>query len=188
MSVVTHIILHVSYGEDYTELSGRDGGRRERRYTGVEHINEWLDDPERRLGTLRFVNPHAGGSQTFSGAVFLGAFNYLDLDGLAERVKCFAWEEPEKIQLFVREDEDDTFWEYDLSGTGQRAIQDLIEHLAEVTKGGVDLRYLSGRWSVFVSQGNQMVIVPGSVNDDPLKSLAHCLSRWDDRSLDKPFL
>lgn len=113
MSEVTAIIFHCDYAEDYVELTGRDG-QRDRRYRGVEHINEWLDAPEVENGRLEFMNPHAGGYQTFTGAVFMGAFNYLDLDGLAGQIKSFPWDEPGRVQLFVREEEDDTFWEYDL--------------------------------------------------------------------------
>jgi hypothetical protein len=113
MSVVTCVILHCNYAEDYTELSDRDG-RRDRRYKGVESLNEWLNSGGRDHGRLFFMNPHAGGTQTFSGAVFMGAFNYLDLDAFAEQIKTFPWDEPGQVQLFVREDEDETFWEYDL--------------------------------------------------------------------------
>lgn len=115
MSVVTCVILHCDYGEDYIEESGRDPSWRQRRYKGVERLNEWLNDPERNHGRLEFVNPHAGGTQIFTGAVFMGAFNYLDLDGLAGQIKAFPWDEPGRVQLFAREDEDDTFWEYDLN-------------------------------------------------------------------------
>jgi hypothetical protein len=116
LSVVTRIILHCSYAEHYTELVGTGGRapRHERRYDGVEKINAWLNHPDRDLGELRFVSPHAGGSQVFTGALFLGAFNYLDLDGLIKQVKAFPWEEPWAVQLWAREDEEDVFTEYDL--------------------------------------------------------------------------
>jgi hypothetical protein len=101
MSEVTNVILLCSYGEDYLELVERDGGpdRSRRRYKGVEAINLWLNSQGRGL---------------------LGSFNYLDLEGLAEQIKAFAWDEPENVQLFVKEEEDDTFWEYDLGLEGDR--------------------------------------------------------------------
>jgi hypothetical protein len=116
MSDVTRVILHISYAEHYTELveSGGRAPRHERRYKGVDAINAWLDAPERDHGTLRFVSPYAGGGQIFTGALFLGAFNYLDLYGLIEQVKAFPWEEPWAVQLWAREDEEDVFSEYDL--------------------------------------------------------------------------
>lgn len=124
MSVVTNIILHCSYGEDHSDISERDGGLTKRIYKGPDTINQWLNGQGRELGELVFMNPHAGGTQIFSGAIFMGAFNYLDLDGLAEQIKSFTWDEPNKVQLFVREDEDDVFWEYDLGNRGEENSQE----------------------------------------------------------------
>ena len=66
-------------------------------------------------------------------------------------------------------------------------VELLVKRLAELIKGGVDLRYLSGKWSVRVPMGSNMTVVPGSVMTDPIESLRHCIQRWQNRSSEQPF-
>ena len=50
-------------------------------------------------------------------------------------------------------------------------IQELMEWLYSKTVGTVDLRYNNHKWSVLVANGNIMMVVHGSVKDDPVSSL-----------------
>ena len=50
-----------------------------------------------------------GGSKMLETPLYLGAFNHLDLKGFTEHMKEIDWEEPENVQLIVKEQESDKF-------------------------------------------------------------------------------
>jgi hypothetical protein len=107
-----NLILHCSSDEVYVEQTDGDGNK-VRRYKLIEQINQWLNSQGRNHGDLVYMNPHAGGERLFEGAIFMGAFNYLDIDGLMRMLKSLEWEDVEQVQLFARTDEDQIFEEVD---------------------------------------------------------------------------
>lgn len=55
-----------------------------------------------------------GGSKNMECNVFIGAYNYLDLNSFISHLKSIKWEDPEIVQLFVLEDHEDMFKKIDL--------------------------------------------------------------------------
>lgn len=50
-----------------------------------------------------------GGAKMLEATLLIGAFNYLDLEGLIEHIRGIQWEDPECVQLIVKEQEEDRF-------------------------------------------------------------------------------
>jgi hypothetical protein len=111
-SPVINLILLCSKDEIYVEKAGVDG-KTVRRYKHIERVNRWLNSQGRTHGKFHYMNPHAGGERPFEGAIFMGSFNYLDLDGLMRLLKSLVWEDSGQVQLFARTDEDYIFEEVD---------------------------------------------------------------------------
>lgn len=111
-SAFINLILHCSNDEIYVEQAGGDG-KTVRCYKLIEQVNRWLNTNGRSHGELVYMNPHAGGERFFKGAIFMGAFNHLDLNGLMRLLKSLEWEDFEQVQLFARTDEDQIFEEVD---------------------------------------------------------------------------
>ena len=49
------------------------------------------------------------GSKMLETSLFIGAYNHLDLNGLINHLKIIDWEEPEIVQIIVKEEEDEKF-------------------------------------------------------------------------------
>ncbi len=50
-----------------------------------------------------------GGTKVMEANLWAGAFNNLDLSALREHLRTLPWEEPRYVQLFIKEQEDDTW-------------------------------------------------------------------------------
>lgn len=107
MSVVTNLVLHLPIQPEndtrlidaINEFFAQDG------ITGLVSV----DDP-------RLPRRWYGGSKALECDLFVGAFNHLSLDDflvhLADAIAHHPWDwrdEPDSIQVFVKEQEDDTF-------------------------------------------------------------------------------
>jgi hypothetical protein len=57
-----------------------------------------VDDPQ-------LPNRWYGGNKSFLSSFALGAFDYLDLDGLIRHLRTIEWTFPEKIQLIVTDED-----------------------------------------------------------------------------------
>lgn len=89
--------------------------------TQVIVIGSWLDEDKRTIdlnygpfNVLLRVDEHAGGNKAFTSPVWLGAINRLDLDVFIDSLKKGLWKEPERLQLFVRKEDDSLFSELKL--------------------------------------------------------------------------
>lgn len=100
MSVVTNVILTFSILEDDYEAGDTYG------HKCVDKINEWLPCE------LKNIGGHAGGNKELETDIYIGAFNYLDTEGLKACVFSQEWNEPKDVQLYVQEQQADTFTEY----------------------------------------------------------------------------
>lgn len=73
MSHVTDVILSIGLLEESDDAENP---------ALIAEINTWLD--EREKGTLARVDQFAGGRKASQATIYLGAFNYLPIDGLAD--------------------------------------------------------------------------------------------------------
>jgi hypothetical protein len=60
------------------------------------------------------LNPNSnktwyGGNKYLETPLYIGAINHLDLDGLVEFLKTLQWEEPENVQIIIKEQFSDKF-------------------------------------------------------------------------------
>lgn len=94
MSQVTNIILALSLFE---------GVEDDTCYPWVDVINQWL--AERGNGKLQRVDALAGGVKEMEAAVFIGAFNYLDIPKFIKAVDACDWEDRDGLSLFMKDSE-----------------------------------------------------------------------------------
>jgi len=57
-----------------------------------------------------------GGTKYLESIIFLGAYNYLDLENFIKHLKLIQWEYPESVQLIVRKENEDRFEMINLFG------------------------------------------------------------------------
>lgn len=96
MSVVTNIILSVgALDGDFPDRGACET---------LEAVNQFFH-PRPGLLPLRV----AGGWKAFEADVFTGAFNYLDLPAFMAHLRSVEWREPDLVQVFVMEQEDELF-------------------------------------------------------------------------------
>ena len=74
---------------------------------GVVELNEWLDSEN--YGILQRVDQYTGGRKAQQADIYLGAFNYLDIGAFVEKIKSIKWVDPEYVQLFLKDEDDDLF-------------------------------------------------------------------------------
>ena len=100
MSEVTNLIISFSPLEDETsrinEVNLFSNGDR-----GFNIISADFEEGNRK----RWY----GGSKMLETAMYIGAFNHLDLEGLIEHMKNINWEDQKSVQLIVKEENDDKF-------------------------------------------------------------------------------
>ena len=98
MSHVTNIILTLSLSEGIDDDTC---------YPWVDVLNQWLTD--RGKGELHRVDDAAGGNKAMEAAVFMGAFNYLDIPEFIKAVYASDWEDRDGLSLFIKVQEADRF-------------------------------------------------------------------------------
>jgi hypothetical protein len=74
----------------------------------VDVINAWLDRENK--GQLKRLDGDAGGRKAMQAAVFMGAFNYLDIPAFVNVVASVPWEYEEGVALFIKDENDDAFY------------------------------------------------------------------------------
>ena len=103
MSVVTNLIFSFSVGEDETKMIEKVNSFK----YGLQNLNLVSADYIRST-----ENRHAkwyGGGKFLEARIYIGAFNYLELSEFVEHVKSLDWDEPECVQIMVKEQDDDRF-------------------------------------------------------------------------------
>ena len=58
-----------------------------------------------------------GGTKMLETNVAIGAFNYLELEEFIEHLRNIKWEEPQNVQIIVKEQNDEKFRLLDLTNT-----------------------------------------------------------------------
>lgn len=104
MSWVTNAILCLSIknGDEVTEAQ----------------INAFADKPSICKGQ-KFVSCDSpslprgwyGGSKMLECDIYIAAFNYMDVAGWIAHLRSLPWPQPNQVQLFLREQDDDIFTE-----------------------------------------------------------------------------
>jgi hypothetical protein len=77
---------------------------------GVERLNNALAAMA-IVGAFERVDEHAGGPKAIEAAVFMAAFNHLNIESFRQAVIKNQWDFPESVQLFIKEQEDERFRE-----------------------------------------------------------------------------
>lgn len=99
MSYVTNLILHMDGMEEEQER--------------IQEVNAFFDERTRPFIGLHDTEllPHGwyGGSKYLECHVYVGAFNYLDLDGLLKHLGTVKWSYPAEVQLFIKDENEETF-------------------------------------------------------------------------------
>ena len=97
MSWVTNIVLNIGLPGDEEHIGEVNLFFEEMDVPGLISINHSL--PERWYG----------GDQVFEANLFIGAFDWLELDNFVRHLISIKWEEPALVQLFVKEQNNATF-------------------------------------------------------------------------------
>ena len=69
----------------------------------VEQLNRWLADQNHSEGFWE-VSGYAGGSKPMASLVFAATFFDFRFSPFMDRVRRLPWQEPERVQLLVREE------------------------------------------------------------------------------------
>lgn len=99
MSYVTNVILNVG-------LQGK---------SKIDEVNKFFEDTERNVGFVyvddkeKVPNGWYGGTKYLEVDIAIGAFNYLDLEGLKIHMHEMEWESPEDVQLLICDQEENRF-------------------------------------------------------------------------------
>lgn len=102
MSVVTNVILSLGIMNEGPVDDPRADVAAINAYFGDATGLVSLDDPDLPRGWY-------GGSKMLEQPLYVGAFNYLDLDALVAHIRGLTFREPENVQLIVCEQDDDRF-------------------------------------------------------------------------------
>lgn len=98
MSTVTDVIITLSLIEE-------DSGCKPS--PAMLNINSYLC--AKSMGCFNRIDDCAGGRKTFQAQIWAGAFNHLNIEELLNTVASQSWEDRESVQIFVKEEGQDTF-------------------------------------------------------------------------------
>lgn len=106
MSYVTNLILHMSILEEENE--------QETDTKIIEQVNKFFDEQGIRplIGlhnTELLPGGWYGGQKYLECHVYVGAFNYLDLDGFLRHLQTVPFEEPEEVQVWIKDQHETSF-------------------------------------------------------------------------------
>ncbi len=98
MSWVTNLLLHISSRSTNEKIA---------------QVNDFFDR-DNKLGLVSLDAPGLpkgwyGGDKMLEANLYVGAFNYLNLDEFLEHIRGLAWEEGDQVQAFVKKQEQDVF-------------------------------------------------------------------------------
>jgi len=102
MSQVTNLILTFSIGEDEDRCINAVNSYEYRNLKMNLVSVDFNKDLEK--GTTWY-----GGTKFMEARIYLGAFNYLDIQDFRNYLKTIAWQYPDLVQLIVQEQDDDKF-------------------------------------------------------------------------------
>lgn len=89
MSVVTNIIIAFGFDEEEEENI----------FPAINSIDNWLES--HGYGKFARVDHLSGGKKAMESAVFMGAFNHLDISGFRKMVSDAPWVYPGGVSLMI---------------------------------------------------------------------------------------
>src|SRR5882762_1651806 len=100
MSVVTNVILKTAVAEDY----------------GIQILNSIFESGQGFVACDDPALPRGwyAGSKMLECEIYPGSFNYLDIESLVRAIQYVNWRNPDSVQLFVQEQEENRFKEIPL--------------------------------------------------------------------------
>ncbi len=101
MSHVTDIIL-ITFIED--------GGKFGSQNPNADKLIEYLEENHQRA--LNKIDSAAGGDKSMQCDVFAGAINHLYIEKFLDHFKKIEWENPECVQLLIKDEHEDIFTIY----------------------------------------------------------------------------
>lgn len=93
MSVVSSIILQISWSEDGFDRTGEYGTEK------IEKIDKWLE--ERGKLPLEYLSENMSKGKHPQTYVFGGGYNHFPEDDFAELIMSFKYEKPESVVLLI---------------------------------------------------------------------------------------
>jgi hypothetical protein len=85
----------------------------------IKAINVWLEQNE--FGTLDELHEHVlGGGKAMQALVYGGAFNFLRIEEFIRLVRAQPWQEPDNVQLLLKNEDEGRFRLYDFPGGEQQ--------------------------------------------------------------------
>ena len=99
MSKVTNLILIFSPGENRKEKE-KQLDKYSQHYEGFNIVS---------VENYRLPRNWYGGNKNLESNVFIGAYNNFDLDRFVSFLREISWENPEDVQIVVKEEEDFVF-------------------------------------------------------------------------------
>ncbi len=106
MSKVTNLILTISDLDDDDKLSQINSFV----YNGIQMNLVSADFDKGGVNRTRWY----GGSKFLEAEIYIGAFNHFPLKDFIDHLKQIEWKNPNSIQLFVKEQDDEKFKLLDL--------------------------------------------------------------------------
>ena len=100
MSVVTNLVLCLGVSD------GESAGRK------IEEVNRYFADSCKGLVSVddpALPRGWYGGSKFLEADLYIGAFNHLDLQAFIGHIRSIRWKQPDCVQVFVKEQDDDRF-------------------------------------------------------------------------------
>lgn len=98
MSYVTNLILHMGMIEDEDER--------------IKEVNAFFDEDDNPLVGLNeqpLPPGWYGGTKYLECNLYVGAFNYFQLDDFLKHLQTIKWRAPEDVQLFIKDQDDYKF-------------------------------------------------------------------------------
>ena len=74
---------------------------------GIKDLQLWLSENE--MPALNQVDGFAGGKRAFEAEIWVGAYNYLDIQEFTQAVLDAKWLYPDAVQLLIKQEADDVF-------------------------------------------------------------------------------
>lgn len=104
MSRVTNLLLHTSSADKF--VKGEATPR-------IQEVNRFFEQSNVK-GLVALDDPSLpkrwyGGSKHLEAQLYVGAFNYLNLEAFIKHLRGIQWQVPEWVQLIVKEQDDGLF-------------------------------------------------------------------------------
>jgi len=88
-----------------------DGAEADDCHPNADKLNAYLKNNHNGAGLVK-VDNYAGGNKAMQVDVFMAAINYLNIDAFVEWFRGVEWQDPECVQLLIKNEHDNRFTAY----------------------------------------------------------------------------